>query len=240
MTFTATSISASAQKRSSSSARAAAAEGASRCETALMLAEKSATVRLNASISSSGNGPRRLASCNPTRSSRQARFGEVSIGCHCSSTMPSTWTGVAWLRSASSSGSSCSRATGSSARITATVSMRLEISALGATPASRSAGAGCRHLARLDGGYGRGLLLHGQRSQRGLAAIVRPEERIGRALAERLLGAAACAALLHDVVDGHEGHRARRPHRSSRAGGRSCGLFSRQLERRLDVDFDDA
>jgi hypothetical protein len=95
---------------------------------------------LKDSISFSASGPRRLASCSATRSSRQLVRGDESIGCHCSSTMPSTCTGVDWSWSAESSGSTWLRVIGSSARITATVSMRLEISAVGATPASRSAG----------------------------------------------------------------------------------------------------
>jgi hypothetical protein len=160
-------MSASAQKRSSSSARAAAAEGASRCDTAFTPAEKSATVRLKLSISSSATGPRRLASCNPTRSSRQLAFGELSIGCHCSSTMPSTFTGVAWLASAESSGSSWSRVTGSSARITATVSMRLDMPAVGDTPASRSAFTG-------SGGASRAVSMAAARS----SSVMRSSDRL--------------------------------------------------------------
>jgi hypothetical protein len=140
-TFTATSMSASAQKRSSSRARAAAAAGASRCETAFTCAAKSAIARLNASISSSATGPLRLASCSPARSSRQLPRGEVATGCHCSSTMPSTCTAAACEASANSSGSSCSRETGSSARITATVSMRADISASGPPAAASSSAA---------------------------------------------------------------------------------------------------
>ena len=137
-TFTTTSISVSAQNSSSSRARAAAVAGASRCETAFTAAAKSAMVWLKRSTTSSVAAPRRLASCRPTRSSRQLWRGELSMGCHCSSTMPSTWMGLSKVFSDAISGSSCSLMMGSSARITATVSMRLEMSAWGASSALTS------------------------------------------------------------------------------------------------------
>jgi hypothetical protein len=91
-------MSASAQKASSSRARARRGHGASRCDTAFTRAAKSAIVRLKPRSRPRPRGPLRLASCRPMRSSRQLRRGDVSTGCHCSSTMPSTCTGFELAR----------------------------------------------------------------------------------------------------------------------------------------------